>query len=123
MSNQTNDSKLKSWVPVAADSDFPIQNLPFGVFRRSSEAARVGVAIGEHVLDLSALHAFGGFAGTSLWREDVFAKDCLNDFLKKGRKTWGEVRERVGMLLAADNPKLRDDQNIRRKAMFLQKDV
>lgn len=53
--NPTNDPALRSWVPVAADSHFPIQNLPYGVFRPKNEAPRIGVAIGEFVFDLSVV--------------------------------------------------------------------
>src|SRR5439155_13679276 len=52
----TASSDLRSFIPVARDSHFPIQNLPYGVFRRDSgDAPRVGIAIGEHVLDLCLL--------------------------------------------------------------------
>jgi fumarylacetoacetase len=53
------DPALRSWVPVADDSDFPIQNLPFGVFRSTGGPGRVGVAIGDRVLDVSGLHTAG----------------------------------------------------------------
>src|SRR5438128_1619490 len=54
------DPNLRSFVPVAADSHFPIQNLPYGIFRpRSGGEPRVGVAIGEQVLDLAALERRG----------------------------------------------------------------
>ena len=52
-------SLTQSFIAVAPDSDFPLQNLPYGVFQPQGEAARVGVAIGEQVLDLAALEAAG----------------------------------------------------------------
>ncbi|MGA7824285.1 MAG: hypothetical protein WCA14_08835, partial [Steroidobacteraceae bacterium] len=69
MLNATHDPGLRSWVSTAnlPDSDFPIQNLPFAVFRRagSREGFRGGVAIGDQVLDLGALHALGPFHGAA----------------------------------------------------------
>ena len=56
-------AKTSSWIDVASSCDFPIQNLPYGVFRRGTEPARVGVAIGEKVLDLAALHQAGSDTG------------------------------------------------------------
>jgi fumarylacetoacetase len=65
--NETHDPALRSWVESAnaPGTDFPIQNLPFGVFRRkgSNEAFRGGVAIGNEILDLGAAHMVGAFSG------------------------------------------------------------
>ncbi|CAM03213.1 fumarylacetoacetate hydrolase [Saccharopolyspora erythraea NRRL 2338] len=83
---------LQSWVPVPAGSHFPVQNLPYGVFEPSGGgAARVGVAIGEHVLDLAA--ALG---------DEVFARPSLNAFMAQGRERWHEVRARVVELLTVE---------------------
>ena len=60
-----NNPKLKSWVEVPANSDFPIQNLPFGIFKKEG-VKRVGVAIGEKVLDLAGLQNHGLFDGMGL---------------------------------------------------------
>ena len=59
--NKANDPKLRSWIEVRAGSDFPIQNLPFGIFKTSQRGPRVGVAIGEYILDLAAVAEFGYF--------------------------------------------------------------
>src|SRR5579862_416105 len=53
--NPTNNPALRSWVPVAPDSPFPIQNLPYGIFQQPNKAPHVGAAIGEFVLDLTLL--------------------------------------------------------------------
>ena len=58
---EANDPSLKSWVEVPKGSDFPIQNLPFGIFKTQSSSARVGVAIGNQVLDLLILNKLGFF--------------------------------------------------------------
>ncbi|MDZ4130427.1 MAG: fumarylacetoacetase, partial [Hydrogenophaga sp.] len=68
--NETHDPALRSWVASAnaADTDFPVQNLPFASFRRSasSEVFRGGVAIGDQILDLAAAAQAGVFAGVAL---------------------------------------------------------
>ncbi len=108
MSDPTIDPALGSWIPVPVDSDFPIQNLPYGVFRTESRVARVGVAIGNRILDLDAA-AEAGLLGDDLdlpW--GVFAQPSLNAFLALGRPTWRAVRLRVSELLSFDNREIRD---------------
>ena len=66
MASVTKESKC--WVPYDSESHFPIENLPYGIFRPSKdEAPRVGVAIGDQVLDLSVLHITGLFAQLGAW--------------------------------------------------------
>jgi fumarylacetoacetase len=93
---------------VPEGSDFPIQNLPYGVFRRPGEAPRVGVAVGEKVLDLALLGEAGLFAEVAGLPEGVFARDSLNPFLELGRPVWRAVRGRVSGLLEEGNGELRD---------------
>ncbi len=101
------DARLESWVPVAAQSDFPIQNLPFGVFVRGAGAPRIGVAIGEQVLDCSAI-AESGFFDDCCERE-LLQAPLLNPLLAAGRSVWEPVRERLSLLLRADgDPRLRE---------------
>ena len=79
--NPTCDPSRRSWVDVPAGSDFPIQNLPFGAFRPRGGSPRIGVAIGQHVLDLSVLEKFGFFSGPVLRQHHVFEQPVLNAFL------------------------------------------
>ncbi len=79
----------QSWVPVLAGSDFPLQNLPFGVFTLGSEAPRVGVAIGAQVLDL-----------TPVLDDQTFAQPSLNAFLAQGPARWAKVRSALTGLLS-----------------------
>ena len=116
--DRTHDPSLRSWIPVAADSDFPIQNLPFGVFRPPGSTARIGVAIGDQVLDLSALHHAGKFSGTPVADNNVFDRDALNDFMSLGQEAWQAVRARVSQLLDANAGELRDDAPLRREGLF-----
>ncbi len=119
----TTDPKLTSWVPVAEGSDFPVQNLPYGVFRRADAPASVGVAIGEMVLDLAAVHDAGLFGDTALAGENVFAARSLNAFMAKGRRAWTDARARVGALLSSGNPTIRDSDDLRRRTLPPMSDV
>ncbi len=117
----TNDPALRSWLESANDpaGDFPIQNLPFGVFRRrgSEEPPRVGVAIGDQALDLAECHAAGLFAGATVEGHDVFDRPSLNAFLALGPAAWAAARQRVSNLLRHDTPTLRDDSELRSRAV------
>lgn len=116
-----NDSALRSFVEVGEGSDFPIQNLPYGVFSTSGTSPRVGVAIGDDVLDLALLEAEGliDFGGA----RDVFAQPSINAFMALGPDTWAATRLRMSQLLRHDNPELRDNAGLRRRALLPQKDV
>ncbi|SAL52774.1 fumarylacetoacetase [Caballeronia humi] len=114
----TLNPSLKSWIDSANDpaSDFPIQNLPFGVFSNDANPARrAGVAIGEWIVDLAALEQAG-----LLKTPNVFGKPRLNDFIALGRDAWREVRIALSGLLAHDNPTLRDDAALRQRALVPQ---
>ena len=114
---------LKSFIDVAPESHFPIQNLPFGIFKPGQERARVGVAIGEFVLDLSVLEELGHFQGPEFQGRPVFSEDALNGFLSLGRPAWKKAREVIQKLLAAETSTLRDDAALRGRALHAQKDV
>ena len=125
--NETHDPRLRSFVPVAPDSDFPIQNLPFGIFRiggsGSATRARAGVAIGDLVVDLSALAAAGLFdrtpcAGEVRGENGIFSRADLNGFSALGPDAWSAVRKTLSELLRDDNPRLRDDATLRASAMI-----
>ncbi|MDQ6654212.1 MAG: fumarylacetoacetase [Verrucomicrobiota bacterium] len=110
---------MKSFVEVARDSHFPIQNLPFGVFKPANGKARIGVAIGEFVLDLSVLEEQGMFGS----QERVFADDALNRFMALGRSAWRHTRETLQRLLSAETATLRDDAALRDRAFHRQSEV
>src|SRR6266487_187326 len=98
---------LKSFIEVVRDSHFPIQNLPFGIFKPLQGPARVGVAIGDLVLDLSILEELGHLRSTELQDRRVFAENSLNAFLALGRPAWRKTREVLQRLLAANTSTLR----------------
>ncbi len=114
---QANDSRLKSWVAVPKDSDFPIQNLPFGIFTTRYLTAVAGVAIGDFIIDLVYLHEHEFLDGLELPR-GIFNQKHLNDFFALGRKKVGAVRERISELLRHDNGKLRDNNPAREIALI-----
>ncbi|GAB4365069.1 MAG: fumarylacetoacetase [Calditrichia bacterium] len=117
--NPTTDPKLKSFIAVEPESHFPIQNLPYGVFRPSPQKpCRVGVAIGDQVLDLSALEKEGFFTQALSGKPSVFSQSSLNVFMSRGKKVWRDVRSIISHLLREDNPRLRDDKALRKKCFW-----
>jgi fumarylacetoacetase len=117
-----NDPKLKSFISVDPSSDFPIQNLPYGVFSTAqSPALRVGVAIGDHVLDLALLES-EGLIRTGAER-CVFAKPSLNAFMALGPKVWSQTRARISELLRDDHAELRDNAALRKRALLPLRDA
>ncbi len=117
-----NSRTLKSWVEVPAGSDFPIQNLPFGIFKTRYLSAVAGVAIGDHVIDLVYLHENGFFDGLGL-PPGIFNQKYLNDFIALGRKKCGEVRKRISDLLRHGNDELRDNRAAREIALIPMSEV
>jgi fumarylacetoacetase len=114
---------LKSFIEVSPDSHFPLENLPFGVFQPKDAKTRVGVAIGDFVLDLSVLEELGHFQSPEFRDQKIFLQDSLNAFLALGRPAWRRTREIVRHLLSAETPSLRDDARLRESAFHEQKDV
>lgn len=98
---------LKSWISVAENSDFPIQNLPFGIFTNENKSPRVCSRIGDFIVDIAALGKFGFFNEID-FDESTLSKKVLNDFIALGKSVTNAVRERVGELLSADCEELRD---------------
>lgn len=119
---QANDPQLKSWVNVPADSDFPIQNLPLGIFKTEKDAARVGVAIGNHVLDLKALHVLGYLENLPFELRD-FDTHTLNPIINRGKKATRDLRNRLSKLLRSDAPHLRDKEHHVKQALHAMNDV
>jgi len=122
--NSTTDSALRSFVPVAAESHFPIQNLPYGVFRRRSGGPEtIGVAIGDFLLDLALLEEQNLLSLPGLRGREVFSEPTLNAFMAAGRNAWTEARAAVSRLLRHDEPMLRDNKPLRERALVLMADV
>ncbi len=104
-----NNPKRKSWLDVPSDSDFPIQNIPFGVFITKDDVITIGTRIGDYAIDLGALQQLNYFEGIEL-TDDMFMQDTLNDFISDGKKTWRLVRNRIADIFDTNNAKLRDNE-------------
>jgi fumarylacetoacetase len=118
----SNDPSRKSWLSVPENSDFPIQNIPFGVFLTKDDVITIGTRIGNYAIDLGALQQLNYFEGIEL-TDDMFMQDTLNDFISDGKKTWRQVRNRIGDIFESNNPKLRDNQKHRDIIIFNIEDV
>ena len=116
MSNFANNPERRSWIHVHPKSDFPIQNIPFGVFLTRDDIITIGTRIGDTAIDLGALHQLGYFDGIPL-TEDIFLQDTLNDFIADGRQTWRAVRKRIVEIFDAENSILRF--NVKHKDVVL----
>ena len=116
---------LKSFIELAPYSHFPLENLPFGIFQPRSRGGkpRVGVAIGDLIVDLSALEELGHFRSSEFQNQKIFSEDSLNSFLALGRPAWRKTRAILQHLLSADTPTLRDDARLREKIFHAQRDV
>lgn len=124
MNDPTIDPSFSSFLDVDAESHFPIQNLPYGVFTPSSEhTPRVGVAIGAHVLDLAVLHEEERFDHPSLDDTRPFSASTLNEFMALGPSVWSAVRDKVHSLLRADTSELRDDASLRERVLHPRSEV
>jgi fumarylacetoacetase len=123
MTNPTNDPVLRSFVSVDPQSHFPIQNLPYGVFKRSGGAAgAIGVAIGEAILDLSVIARQGLLDSPALPRE-AFTSPTLNHFMSLGPRSWHEARTGISRLLSTQESTLRDNASLQEQALVLQREV
>lgn len=111
-----NNPDRRSWLHVDKNSDFPIQNIPFGVFLTRDDIITIGTRIGDTAIDLGALHQLGYFEGIPL-TDDIFLQDTLNDFIADGRKTWRLVRNRIAEIFDAENKALKD--NLKHKEIVL----
>jgi fumarylacetoacetase len=124
MQDSTTEAGLRSFVEVSPDSHFPIQNLPYGVFRPGAGGrARVGVAIGDFVLDVAVVEAAGLLPEITVAGRGLFAVPRLNELMAAGRETWREVRRALSGLLRQDEPRLRDDTLVRERALLPLRDV
>jgi fumarylacetoacetase len=121
--SKANDPLLKSWVPVPAGSDFPIQNLPFGIYSLQEDIEpRIGVAIGEYILDLQAPYALGYFDDVK-FDPDIFRSSALNDFIALGKPITNAIREGISRFLNIENNNPEKDSWIWTQCMTKQADA
>src|SRR6516162_4414982 len=101
--DQTHDPKCQSFVASAnGHADFPIQNLPLGIFAPAGGAARGGIAIGEEIFDLAAALEHGLFQGSAAKAAEAAAGATLNPLFALGREARVALRQRVSDILDAD---------------------
>ncbi|MFC4691364.1 fumarylacetoacetase [Dokdonia genika] len=112
-----NDPSRKTWLDTPKNTDFPIQNIPFGVFLTRDDVITIGTRIGDYAIDLGALHQLEYFKGIPL-TDDIFLQDTLNDFIADGRKTWRLVRNRISEIFEESNAALRDNAKDRDVVIF-----
>jgi len=116
--------KRKSFIDVSKDSDFPIENLPYGIFyTKENNSLRVGTAIGEYVLDLAAADRNGLFKNISPADKEIFSSKSLNRFMSMGKTFHSEIRKEISDLLDENNSILRDDDKLRSECLIHQNDV
>jgi fumarylacetoacetase len=116
---KANDSSLKSWLEISRESDFPIQNLPFGIYSTKNKTKRVGVAIGEYILDLSQLLKLGYLDSLSFC-EHCFSNEYLNRMMGHGKLEIRDLRNRISELLNAENSELSQNKEAIAKVLDLQ---
>ena len=102
---------MQSWIKIDQHSDFSIYNLPFGVFSESDHIKRIGVAIGDQVLDLYAAFELGIFKDVD-FDVKVLESDSLNDFIALGKSTTVKVRELIQAELCTANSVLKSHPSV-----------
>ena len=110
------DASLHAFIDVEPDSDFPIQNLPYGIFSTPDGGLRAGTALGSWVVDLHALERAGLLPTPS--GPALFGQGSLNAFAAAGRPVWNAVRARLAALLSGTDARLRDDAGLRSRALL-----
>ncbi len=113
---------MASWINVAADSDFSIHNIPFGIFKTPMGPARAGSAIGDYVIDLAAL-AQAGLLANILFDKTVLEQKTLNAFIAQGKQITGAVRNRIVELLTEGNNELQGNEELKSRAIIKRNEV
>lgn len=116
---------MASWIDVSETSDFSLQNIPYGVFSTKETAPRIGVAIGDWVLDLKVLAQEGVFDDLK-FEVKTLQQPTLNAYAALGKTVQSEVRQRLQKILEKDTELghvLQDNPPIRDKALFRLNDV
>jgi len=120
---KANDITRKSWIQYDENTDFPIQNIPFGVFKTINGKTHIGTIIGNTAISLSSLEELGYFANIKLEKNTFIKSINLNPFLKQGKKTWRIVRDRIAILFDVDNMELQTNDSDKKKVLFLEENI
>lgn len=119
---KANDPTLKSWIEVSSNSDFPIQNLPFGIYSDQNTKHHACSAIGDYIIDLYEL-ANTGLLSTLVMDKEVFNNPYLNNFIELGKSTARILRDRLSELLNVNNEELQENTAVFNGIFKKQKDV
>ena len=106
---KANNPDLESWIDVSEDSDFPIQNIPFGVIKTKNNKIRCATRIGNYVIDLYEVASYGYFDDLGIDDLRIFKNPFLNDFISCGKPVLRAVRDRISHLFSKDTSLIRDD--------------
>ena len=120
---KANNPELKSWIHVDVDSDFPIQNLPFGIIQPNNNTARPATRIGNTAIDLSALADFGYFDHLEIEDLSPFYQQVLNPLIALGKPMWSAIRQTLSDLFEVGNNTLQKDADACRLALIQVEDV
>lgn len=120
---KANDSTLVSWINVGENSDFPIQNLPFGIFSSEQTEPHPCTRIGDTVIDLSVLCDFGFFDQIGISDLSCFYAHILNPFIAHGPDFWHTAREHLSVLFNIENEILQGLEEVKKLALFNAKEV
>ena len=116
------DFFLQSWIEVKKGSDFPIQNIPFGIFKTTEKKARAGTRIGDTVVDLHSLALHGFLDGLGI-DSAIFGKETLNAFIALGKPACRELRDRIAEIFKQNNIALRDHPELQTDILFRHDEV
>ena len=116
------DPRMRSWIEVKKESDFPIQNIPFGVFKTPGGTTRAGSRIGDSIIDLQAMSLHGFLDGLGI-DPAVFGQETLNSFIALGKQVCRAVRGRIAEIFEQENSFLRDHPEKKLEILFPVEDV
>jgi fumarylacetoacetase len=114
--------ELTSWIEVEKNSDFPIQNIPFGIFKTNTKTPRAGSIIGNTIIDLAVLHELGYFKEISL-PQDIFKHNTLNSFIALGKSVTKAVREKIAEIFDKENTSLQSNSEHRSQILVKQEEA
>lgn len=114
---KANNPKLESWIEVSEGSEFPIQNIPFGVVELKNGYTRCATRIGNYVIDLYALASLGYLDDLGVDDLRVFKQTDLNDFIACGKPAWQAIRNKISELFEINNPIIK--KNIEEKSKII----
>jgi fumarylacetoacetase len=111
---KANNPLLQSWLKMPRNSDFPIQNIPFGIFKpKNRTTPRAGTRIGNHVIDLAAIAEKGYFKDAGISNKEVFLQPVLNDFIALGKPVWQAVRDHISAMFDKQNEEIWNTDDFR----------